>query len=293
MRIKKRGDTIIEVMMAIAVFAIISVITIDLMNDGINSAQRTLEMTMARNEIDGQAEALRYIHQSYVAERQLSEDESQYRKLWNTLRGEYAIQPKQLEDTTTHTKVPFDINSLKSCDQAYDNTLGMVRNFNAFVLNTRLILPDSGALYDENEYDNLMNDIIVGVNLDETDPTSTDYRLVPATLYPRIVYGRHIGGEDMSSRITRGIHTDEDNAATNDDGSLAEKEIYNRIARAEGIFIIAVGDKDGSNNLGTQDSVKNSNYFDFYIRTCWHSVGSVSPSTITTIVRLYNPEVIE
>ena len=42
MSIKKHGDTIIEVMMALAVFAVLAIITVNLMNSGINNAQRTL-----------------------------------------------------------------------------------------------------------------------------------------------------------------------------------------------------------------------------------------------------------
>ena len=37
-------------------------------------------------------------------------------------------------------------------------------------------------------------------------------------------------------------------------------------------------------------NLSKSKYYDFYIHTCWHSVGAKAASTITTIVRLYNPE---
>ena len=112
MSIKKHGDTIIEVMMALAVFAVLAIITVNLMNSGINNAQRTLEYTMARNEIDSQAEALRYIHQSYVAERQLDRNSSQFRRLWDALRR-VAIKSRNLEDhANNNTEVKFDINNL-------------------------------------------------------------------------------------------------------------------------------------------------------------------------------------
>ena len=78
---KKHGDTIIEVTLSITIFSLIAVLSLNLMNNGVSNAQRTLEITMARNEIDAQAEALRYIHSSYVAERQLSRGQSQFRKL--------------------------------------------------------------------------------------------------------------------------------------------------------------------------------------------------------------------
>ena len=285
MQLKKHGDTIIEVMMAIAIFALLSVITISLMNSGINNAQHTLEYTMARNEIDNQAEALRYIHQSYVAERQLDKKSSQFRLLWDALRA-IAKKPSEIEDQDGDD-TPFDINKIHSCNDAYAEN-NMVARYNAFVLNTRLILPDSGTSYDGNSYQDMLNDIIVGVTVKEEDGNNAgarsldaSSRLTPTSLYPRIIYKR-TDDTELKRAIQGKSHNSENN---NETSPLAEKYIYNRVERAEGIFIIAVGDNQ-------MDPIR-SNYFDFYIRSCWHSVGSYAPSTITTIVRLYNPEVIE
>ena len=277
MSIKKHGDTIIEVMMALAVFAVLAIITVNLMNSGINNAQRTLEYTMARNEIDSQAEALRYIHQSYVAERQLDSDNSQFRRLWDALRR-VAIKSRNLEDhANNNTEVKFDINNIETCGEAYQ-TNGMVEFYNAFALNTRMILPDSGnnATYGGDSYANLIPEIIVGI--DSLDASSRRVLTAPV-VYPRIVYKK------AKDAVSGARNVDAGASENNDEGALTEKQIYNRVARAEGVFVIAVGDND-------KDPMR-SNYFDFYIRTCWHSVGSIAPSTITTIVRLYNPEVLE
>lgn len=62
-----RGDTIIEVLFAITVFSLIAVSSLSLMNQGTAAAQRSLELTLVRQQIDSQAEALRYIQASYVA----------------------------------------------------------------------------------------------------------------------------------------------------------------------------------------------------------------------------------
>lgn len=61
-----RGDTIIEVMLAITIFAMLAVGVLTLMNRGISSAQDALETTLVRQQIDGQAEALRFLHQAYM-----------------------------------------------------------------------------------------------------------------------------------------------------------------------------------------------------------------------------------
>lgn len=59
-----RGDTIIEVLLAITVFSLVSVATMTIMNQGTNAAQRALEITHVRQEIDAQAEALRAAQQA-------------------------------------------------------------------------------------------------------------------------------------------------------------------------------------------------------------------------------------
>lgn len=67
MRLKDRGDTIIEVLFAVTVFALVAVGSLAIMNQGTAAAQRALEITLVRQQIDSQAQALRYIHQAYVA----------------------------------------------------------------------------------------------------------------------------------------------------------------------------------------------------------------------------------
>lgn len=63
----ERGDTIIEVMVSFALFAMIAVGSLAVMNRGIATAQRSLEITLVRAQIDAQTQALNYIHEAYVA----------------------------------------------------------------------------------------------------------------------------------------------------------------------------------------------------------------------------------
>ena len=70
MRIRKnksRGDTLIEVLFATATFSLLAVGAITLMNQGLATSQRALEITLVRSEIDSQAEALRFLNTSYIA----------------------------------------------------------------------------------------------------------------------------------------------------------------------------------------------------------------------------------
>lgn len=65
-RTVRPGDTIVEVLFAVTIFSLIAVAAISLMNRGLALSQQALEITAVRQEIDSQAEALRFLHDSYV-----------------------------------------------------------------------------------------------------------------------------------------------------------------------------------------------------------------------------------
>ena len=269
----RHGDTLIEVMLSIAIFAMVAMVTINLMNDGLNTAQRTLEAEMARNEIDAQAEALRFIHNNYVSEREKSDSYSQFRKAWNKITSK-VMTPNQTVDNTdaliSGGGNAFDINNMSECANAYQSTNGHLAKYGAFVLNSRLLLPDmskgnSSFSYLGQKYDTILSHMVV-------DYKSDSSKFKPSPVYPRIIY------QQLNSSSTGNTDT----ANIDEDGNL-----YNDILEAQGIWINAVG------NNSNKATVKRSDYYDFYIRVCWQGAGGRAPSTITTVVRLYNPEVIE
>ena len=63
---RERGDTLIEVLFALTVFSFIVVSSLSIMNQGVSASQRSLEITTVRQQMDGQAEVLRFLHDSYV-----------------------------------------------------------------------------------------------------------------------------------------------------------------------------------------------------------------------------------
>jgi Tfp pilus assembly protein PilV len=63
----KPGDTLIEVLFAVTVFSLVVVGSLSIMNEGSNATQHSLEITLVRQQIDAQAESLRFLHDSYVA----------------------------------------------------------------------------------------------------------------------------------------------------------------------------------------------------------------------------------
>lgn len=64
---KQRGDTIVEVIVAFAIFSMLAVAGLSLMNQGTATAQRTLEITLVRQQIDAQADVLRFFNREHIA----------------------------------------------------------------------------------------------------------------------------------------------------------------------------------------------------------------------------------
>lgn len=61
-----RGDTIIEVIFAIVIFSFVAISSLTIMNKGVATGEKALEITLVRQQINAQAEALRYIHEARV-----------------------------------------------------------------------------------------------------------------------------------------------------------------------------------------------------------------------------------
>lgn len=57
-----RGDTLIEVLLAFTIFTSVAVATFFIMNRGVAISQRSLEITLVREQIDAQTELVRFIH---------------------------------------------------------------------------------------------------------------------------------------------------------------------------------------------------------------------------------------
>lgn len=89
---RQRGDTIIEVIMAVTIFSFVAVGTMTIMNKGVSAAQRSLEVTLVRQQLDAQAEMLRFVHD------RAKEDVPSYVTLWQNVRTNVVSVPTQLLD---------------------------------------------------------------------------------------------------------------------------------------------------------------------------------------------------
>lgn len=154
----KKGDTLIEVILAVGIFSMVAVAVLAVMNGGASSAQLSLEATLAREEVDMQAEALRFIQSSYVAERSKPGSDGKYKELWDEIVS---------KSNGSSVSTEFSPNE---CDSLYGRE-GEARS--GFVINTRKL-----GSFDKDH----VGDVVVPFG-SEGDPT-----LIPATTYPRLVY---------------------------------------------------------------------------------------------------------
>lgn len=266
---EKRGDTLVEVMFAIAVFAFVVILTISMMNQGVATAEESLELVTTRNEMSAQVEALRFIHSSYISEKTLprrgttsEKAYQQYAELWEKITAN-AVDPTVAERSglldLADTVNNWNPVGVSGCNRVYDavgnsNGRSPLSMVNAFVLNVRDL---SSLSQDSMGRWRLDVDVsYIGIN---GAPSDT---FIPAPLNARIIYGNGLGQDSA------GEYLDTANGA-----------IFNRVASVEGLWVFAVTD-------GNHDS----KYYDFYIETCWYGLRSESATALDTVIRLYNPE---
>lgn len=242
----KFGDTLIEVTLAIGIFSLIAVGVVSVVSGSTSRAQVALEQTLAREEIDSQAEALRFIQSSYVNSKTFSEDpdNSDYTDIWHTITAH----------AKTKMQVTDDILKFQpsTCAEIYEGN--NLSNQGAFILNTRRLS---------------------SLNTEDVVIFAKDSKVFyESPTYPHIIYG-----------------------ASADDDPLLEGDMDadSSMTRAEGIYIVAVKDPDSTNIVNGDDSTisKTAAYYDFYIRACWYRPGAEQPTTISTVMRLYDPDAIE
>jgi prepilin-type N-terminal cleavage/methylation domain-containing protein len=89
-KFRSRGDTLVEVMFAIAIFSLVAVGSLSIMNQGTATAERSLEITLVREQIDAQAETLRFLNASYIVS-----PTSQYGAQWVSIQN--SIPPGKTE----------------------------------------------------------------------------------------------------------------------------------------------------------------------------------------------------
>ena len=237
----KKGDTLVEVSLALGIFSMVAIAITSVLIGSTSGAQTALETTLAREEIDTQAEALRYIQSSYAIS---TDDDDKLAKLWKEKIIENAIDLSGV----TNKEAILQYHPT-SCSNLFSNNT--IKN-HAFVINPRVLSGSVSGAYVK---------------------YSTS-KFFSASTYPRLIYG---GADDQ----------------------LVENFSNKTLNRVEGIYVIAVRDPGSTDVVDADESGANKvkvdsakAYYDFYIRTCWYGAGSSEPSTISTVIRLNDPDAV-
>lgn len=248
----KKGDTLIEVTIAIGIFSMIAIAVASVMSSGTSGSQTALETTLAREEIDAQAEALRFVQSAYINARNdksssATSTGSRYESLWKKIAAS-AIDLADVDSAVTQF-------APSSCEDLYNKDsegYGNIFQQKAFILNPKQLSNGDSAF------------------ISVTDP-SVSAKFAPTTTYPHLIFGD--SGDDNDS-------TD----------SLVSTTVRDNLYQAAGIYVVAVRDADTTTIINAGDKPVSA-FYDFYIRTCWYGTDATRPSTISTVVRLYDPDI--
>lgn len=121
----QRGDTIIEVTLAFVVFSLLSVSAIAIMNRGVSASQKALEITLVRQQIDSQAEALRNLN-DFASKKNARTD----------FQGEYVDWQKIAKLVDVSRPDGITSTSVEEFKITDDNHCPVVPD-NAFIMNAR------------------------------------------------------------------------------------------------------------------------------------------------------------
>lgn len=243
----KSGDTLIEVTLAVGIFSMVAVAVVSVINSNLSNAQVDLETTVAREQIDAQAEALRFIQNAHITNMN-NDKTSVYDTLWNNYITKNAVT--QSTFSSKYNPTP------KTCSEIYD---GRLTSLKAFVLNiNKMGSGNASDIY-----------VSADTSISKNGPTFS-----AAATYPRLVYGNETTEEDINT-------------------GLSNQDVGTKLYRVEGLYVVAVKDNNTTQIIDGSSTSKKSAFYDFYITSCWYGPGSDTPSTISTVVRLYNPVVVQ
>lgn len=251
----KRGDTLIEVTLAVGIFSMIAVAVVATMSSGTTDTQTALETTLARTEIDAQAEALRFIQTSASANKPGFDD------LWNEIlnKAHNATNPSEDDDTNNWTddlKNAITNFAPSSCSELYNTenvNANNIYNQNAFFIDTSTL----------GEFITQASSSTSG-SLIPSDPSASSSSLTP------LISANNPDSFDVNPSFSQ---------------ATTYPRVYkeNDTVKAEGLYVVAVKDS-GARVISA--NAESQAFYDFYIHACWDTSNSDHPSTISTVIRL-------
>lgn len=255
----KRGDTLIEVALAIGIFSMTAIAVAAVLSSSTAGAQTALESTLAREEVDTQVDALRFVRNAYAANRN-EENNGKFHDVWRSIAS-HAIELDKLNNEQKRMVLDYAPDScvnLYSEDALWHNKM--------FIINPRAL----SVLNDETDVASVIIDNSIVGRMGQK-------ALRPAVIYPRLVF-----------QDTRAALSEAQQNSIIDDGT--DPNLFS----AEGIFIVAIRDTESTQLIDERNKAGESHsaFYDFYIRSCWYGSDASYPSAISTVIRLYDPDVL-
>lgn len=248
----KRGDTLIEVTLAVGIFSMIAVAVVATMSSGTTNAQTALETTLARAEIDAQAEALRFIQTSASA------NKPGFDSLWNEILNKAHNATNSSEDDATNN---------------WDDLKDAITNFAPSSCSELYNTENAGNanIYEQNAF--FIDTSTLGEFITQA-PSDTFDSLSP------------LGPSVSSSSLTPLISANDPDSPDSFSQAITYPRVYkeNNTVKAEGLYVVAV--KDSGARVISPNNAESQAFYDFYIHACWDTSNSDHPSTISTVIRL-------
>lgn len=257
---KRFGDTLVEVTLAIGIFSMVAIAVVAVVNNSTSGAQSSLEVTVTREQIDTQAEALRFIHGSYISDvkADVSSDKNakaNYTGLWRAITKRAILKSEVAEFIKPST-----------CSSLYGKPLKNI----GFIINTRRLNEVKETKTNETG-GTTIGEVMITPDNDNDSPLFEKNIFRPTVTYPRLVFNNNKGSTD----------------------ALSDTDMSDKVMKyAEGLFIIPTIDEDSTTIVTDTTIQRGSAFFDFYIMSCWYPSNTERPSTISTVVRLYDPDAI-
>lgn len=199
---QKAGDTLVEVTLAVGIFSMVAVAVVSVVNGSMSKAQAALETTLARESIDIQADAVRFIQAAASVEASSVDENTPYLDLWGAI-----------------TKDAYSNATAPAADTACDYFLGSEFNSNKAVF-----------AIDVSQLGKKPSDSEKNAWLSKTarhNTTSTNNIFREASTYPRLIYGPAPAGlSAVEGLYVVPIMGDTVNTYDSDAGTLIQKSLY-------------------------------------------------------------------
>lgn len=131
----ERGDTLIEVILALSIFAVVTVSTLAIVNKGVAQMYDSLERTQVRMLLDRQTESLTYARDQYFRSQSAADAAAMASEPENTA----AAQVWQTISAVGETTPDVDECSASSSNAFYITSTGSLLQFNAFTTGDRAV----------------------------------------------------------------------------------------------------------------------------------------------------------